>query len=871
MRFNVFAPLLCGSLIGSLAATAEELPRGADEIVFREGVAVAPTGRSGRSPVHEDAVEALIVNGTWTTPNAGDAITLPNGSTRNWEAVIAGENGVFMNRALSGGYLSCTISSDQDNVMILDVAGSNMQYVNGQPRTGDPYQHGYVRLPVRLRSGANEFLFQGGRGGSLRAKLTPIRGPFTIETGDVTAPDLIVGQPVKHEAAVVVVNATTNRADDLEITAKIAGGPIQRTAVGPMPPLSVRKAGFQMIGPAPDATGECEIELGLVRSGAAQEPLENGRIKLRVLSPDATQKRTFRSAIDGSVQYFAVVPPAPAAKPDSDACDVARGVEPPDGVAGADRPALVLTLHGAGVEALGQAACYSPKPGVVTVAPTNRRPFGFDWEDWGRLDAIEVLERAQAEFGTDPNRTYLTGHSMGGHGTWHVGVTFPDRFAAIGPSAGWVSMFSYAGAGRPNAQNQAEPLARIGELLNRCMNPSDTLALKRNYLNHGVYVLHGEKDDNVPVTQARTMKQQLESMHPDFVYYEEPGVGHWWGKDLAEFSDANTKWGTACVDWPPMFHFFVKHSTATLDSSPHVEFVTASPGVSARCRWVTIEAQTVQLRPSSVQIDFNSTMQKVVGTTENVARLALDLDRLGRDRPKRLELDGQQLTELPRSQPSPVVLTRENNQWSVQAANHPELKNPSRYGTFKDSFRNHVLLAYGSRGSSIDNELTMAKARYDAEQFWYRGNGSIEVVSDIELVAGLAATPPRYADRNIVLYGNADTNAAWPILLSESPVQVREDRITVGDRSMTGTGLACLFVRPRPHSDTAYVAAVSGSGTAGFRLTERFPYFTSGVAYPDLFVVGTDTLENGLAGVRIAGFFGLDWSVTAGELAWSSD
>ena len=26
---------------------------------------------------------------------------------------------------------------------------------------------------------------------------------------------------------------------------------------------------------------------------------------------------------------------------------------------------------------------------------------------------------------------------MGGHGTWHIGTLFPDRFAAIGPSAGW--------------------------------------------------------------------------------------------------------------------------------------------------------------------------------------------------------------------------------------------------------------------------------------------------------------------------------------------------------------------------------------------------------------------------------------------------
>ena len=109
------------------------------------------------------------------------------------------------------------------------------------------------------------------------------------------------------------------------------------------------------------------------------------------------------------------------------------------------KPGLVLTLHGAAVEAIGQAEAYAPKPGLHIVAPTNRRPYGFDWEDWGRLDALEVLDLAQRTLQTDPRRTYLTGHSMGGHGTWHLGVTFPDRFAAIAPSAGWISMMSYAG------------------------------------------------------------------------------------------------------------------------------------------------------------------------------------------------------------------------------------------------------------------------------------------------------------------------------------------------------------------------------------------------------------------------------------------
>ncbi len=134
----------------------------------------------------------------------------------------------------------------------------------------------------------------------------------------------------------------------------------------------------------------------------------------------------------------------------------------------------MLTLHGAGVEAIGQAEAYAPKSGLQIIAPTNRRPYGFDWEDWGRIDAIEVLDVAQRVFKTDPRRTYLTGHSMGGHGTWHLGVTYPDRFAAIAPSAGWISMWSYAGARR------AESAPPIQQLVQRATAPSDTLALAQS-------------------------------------------------------------------------------------------------------------------------------------------------------------------------------------------------------------------------------------------------------------------------------------------------------------------------------------------------------------------------------------------------------
>ena len=78
---------------------------------------------------------------------------------------------------------------------------------------------------------------------------------------------------------------------------------------------------------------------------------------------------------------------------------------------------LILSLHGAGVHPWGQASSYAPKPDFWVVATTNRRKFGFDWQDWGRRDAYDVLAVALLISGVDRRYVYVTGHSMGGHGT----------------------------------------------------------------------------------------------------------------------------------------------------------------------------------------------------------------------------------------------------------------------------------------------------------------------------------------------------------------------------------------------------------------------------------------------------------------------
>jgi pimeloyl-ACP methyl ester carboxylesterase len=791
--------------------------------VLGDCLVIKPVGRYGRAALHLDALEAAIIAGDFAPPKAGDKIKSPAGSEQTWEAASA-KDGALQHPALGGGYIYWKIESDEEASMLLEASGHNMVYVNGEPRTGDPYSYGYVRLPVRLRKGLNEFVFHVSRG-RLQAKLMEAGEGALFDTRDATLPDLHAGEAEQPWAAVIVINPSEKPLVNFVITAAIDKDVVV-TKLPTVPAMSTRKVGFR-VPATPEGAGEkVDVRLSL-RGKEGGPPFDDAAISLRVRKPDQSYKRTFVSEIDGSVQYYAVQP----ARPD-------KKDGPP--------PALFLTLHGASVEAIGQADAYAGKTWGHIVGPTNRRPYGFDWEDWGRLDAIEVLELAQKELKSDPRRTYLTGHSMGGHGVWQVGATIPDRFAAIAPSAGWISFWTYAGGVRPDKPTPMEAM------LLRASLPSETLALAKNYAQYGVYVLHGENDDNVPVGQARQMRKVLGEFHPDFVYYERPGADHWWGSE--------------CVDWPPLFEFLQRHTLPKLEEVRQVDFVTANPGVSAHSQWATIDAQIHPMQPSSINLRVDPEKRRYAGTTENVARLSLDLVALKPDQPFEIELDGQKLDKIDwPAQASRASLKRDDDKWSIAAQPSPSLKGPHRSGPFKDTFRNRFVFVYGTKGTKEENDWSFAKVRYDAETFWYRGNGAVDVIADTDFDA------EKDRDRGVILYGHSQSNVAWKALLGDSPVQVSRGIVQVGDRKETGDGLACLFLRPRPGSDKASVGVVSGSGIAGLRLTDRIPYFVSGCGYPDCLVLGPEVLIKGSEGVRAAGFFGNDWSVKTGEFVWRKE
>jgi predicted peptidase len=84
----------------------------------------------------------------------------------------------------------------------------------------------------------------------------------------------------------------------------------------------------------------------------------------------------------------------------------------------------------------------APRPeGASSAAPANGKaktgPPAPTAEERERSeqDVLNVADVVAAEYNADRSRIYLMGNSTGGGGTWYLGQKYPERWAAISPSA----------------------------------------------------------------------------------------------------------------------------------------------------------------------------------------------------------------------------------------------------------------------------------------------------------------------------------------------------------------------------------------------------------------------------------------------------
>ncbi len=729
-----------------------------------------------------------------------------------WELIEADSAGVFTGE-LGRAYLYTALESPDETIALLDATGHTRVYINGLPHEGDHYDYGWTLIPFHLKKGLNQFVYTYGRFPRITSKIVIPKKDLQFSKRDMTLPSILRGSNGLTWGAVRIVNATDLDQRGLNIACTLETGESIIYQTDEIMQLAVRKVKFQVPAPANSPLSD-SLMATLVLTDRSGNELDRMIVKLNVKDATRHHERTFISAIDGSVQYYSVAPSLSAAS----------------------NQALVLTVHGASVEATNQARAYRQKDWCFIVAPTNRRPFGFNWEEWGRIDALEVLDDARRTFQTNSRLTYLTGHSMGGHGTWFLGATYPDTWAAIAPAAAYPDIIGYRRTGSDSLMktNSHFEMVYRGALAGR------TVDLARNYLQSGVYVLHGDADAVVPVEQARMMRSVLGGFHNNFAYYEYPGGSHWYGDH--------------CVDWPPLFDFLKQNTIPAISGVDSLEFITASPGISASNYWLQINQQLSCYRHSRVKAVKNG--DTIYVESENVKSLTLMTSLLNFDRHPVVVINSELIKG---EKGSDMHLLTDNDKWVRSSRLNLKEKHPGRYGGFKLAFDNNVVFVYATNGDDKENEWYKNKARFDAETFLYRGNSSVDVVADKDLDPGM------FNDRNVILYGNADNNLAWNLLLDDCPVKVNNEGIRFGEQFYEGEDLGVLFIYPRSGTDKASVGVVAGTGKPGMMAACTNEYFSGITGFPDLLMFHTGWIRDGLGGIKMSGFFGYDWSVEHGQ------
>ena len=761
------------------------------------------------------------------------------GNELKWKAISTDETNTFNSDDLKSSYVYLTYKSSTEKTVLFEASGHTMLIINGLPREGDHYDFGWNLIPLKLKKGTNVFVLKVGRFPRIRARLIEPQNPIQFTTRDVTMPDILIEESKDYKGAIRVINASNNWVENYVITSELLGVS-KESKVLAIPPMSVLKIPFSIASVSKEtALGTVDLQLKLKNN--KNQLVSNQLIKLEVKTKYQHHKKTFISTIDGSVQYYSV---APSTDKNS------------------ETQALFLSVHGASVEAVNQANAYEKKDWGNVVAPTNRRPFGFAWEDWGRLDALEVLEDAKSIFHPNPSKIYLTGHSMGGHGTWYLGATYPDKFASIAPCAGYPDLLLYRDSFLKETlklpQDELTKLGMIPEIVNRINtpyipteveklmqragNPSRTLKLIRNYLHFGVYVLHGEKDNVVPTYIARDMRKRLGTFHTDFTYYEYPDGTHWYGNHS--------------LDWYKIFNFFKERTLRNPNDIKNLEFYTGSPGVSATSNFITIHQQQKPFEVSSFKFSKEDSFKI---TTDNVALLEIDYTKLN-DTITTLFIDGKEIDVTTKSK---AYLKAINGEWTVSKTPSLQEKGPHRNGGFKDAFRNNVVFVYATKGSTIENEWYFNKATFDAETFWYKANGTIEVIKDTDF------NPKKYVDRNVIIYGNKNNNAAWNKLLKNSPIQVENGIVTIGTKKLTGNQWGMYFTVPKSNSNIASIGVVTATGANGMKAAYANHYLVNGTTFPDVLLFDDTVLLNGDKAVKCAGFFGNNWSIEKGDFKWN--
>ncbi|MCV7195715.1 alpha/beta hydrolase-fold protein [Mycobacterium angelicum] len=259
---------------------------------------------------------------------------------------------------------------------------------------------------------------------------------------------------------------------------------------------------------------------------------------------------------------------------------------------------LTLLLHSL---ALGQSQFAAIEPRLlhevcetrcsVVVTPLARGPSTW-YFDTGELDVWEAWARSAEQLGADPNRTVISGYSMGGYAAYKLGLSYPEVFAQAvvlaGPPTCGVRLWPYVDI--PADLDLDTPCAREG----------DTWGLLPNARWLPYVIAHGLVDELVPFASVAEQVLEFDRLGYRYRFTVYPLEDHiaWVFQD--EFDDPIAHMGTGLRQADPGHITFVWYP----------QLVRSDLGIGPHQVWwlseLVADPEVVARRGATAQIDARS-------------------------------------------------------------------------------------------------------------------------------------------------------------------------------------------------------------------------------------------------------------------------
>jgi pimeloyl-ACP methyl ester carboxylesterase len=468
------------------------------------------------------------------------------------------------------------------------------------------------------------------------------------------------------------------------------------------------------------------LDRGLARAADANFSWESGKGRI---------VRGYRSKVDGSIQPY--------------------GLIIPESYDGSKEVRLDVVLHGRGeqlTEISFIAAHESDKPvtqDYITLEVYGRGNNAYRWA--GETDVFEAIDSVKARYKIDEKKIVLRGFSMGGAGAWHIGLHYPDKWAAVEAGAGFTETKKYAKLGPIVGYQDA--LLRIYDAVDYAAN-----AQMVPMVGYG-----GEIDPQLQASiniQERLAAERIEPPHMLFLIG--PGTAHKW--EPTSLAASNT---------------FIDAVLARPAKEPdHIHFVTYTTAYH-KCYWISIES--VEKQYQRAEVDADRVGDEIRVTTRNVSRISIEGGT-------HAIIDGQRI-ELANF----GLLTKTPDGWR-RAGKAGRYKKPGLQGPVDDAFKDAFLVVRPT--GKPENKEASQYINETLDQF--RKEWAKYMRGEVRIKDDRSVTDEDIDRYHLILFGDPQSNKVTkriaPMLMRAWPT----------------SPLVPVLIAPNPLNPTHYVVFNSG-------------------------------------------------------------